>query len=222
MIDEIFKPIPGFPDYEVSNMGAVRSLKRRAARILKTPPDNKGYQQVVLCHNGHSVHTRVHVLVMLAFVGPRPDGLEICHNDGIPGNNQLLNLRYDTHSANMQDCIAQGKIASLDLGQAKRIRDDRFNGMTLDALAGKYKTTVSIIRGVVQRGRYYAHAEGPTFGKFELNYRRARSIREDYAQGNITYKEVAIRYGVDYSTAYHIVNGLECIEAGGPIKGKDY
>lgn len=40
---------------------------------------------------------------MLAFVGPCPDGMEVCHNDGNPENNRVENLRYGTRSDNMRD-----------------------------------------------------------------------------------------------------------------------
>jgi hypothetical protein len=51
---------------------------------------------------------RIHRLVLEAFVGPAPDGMEGCHNDGNPENNNLLNLRWDTHASNMADQLAHG------------------------------------------------------------------------------------------------------------------
>lgn len=50
----------------------------------------------------------VHVLVAAAFHGPRPEGLEVCHNDGNPQNNVASNLRYDTMSGNMLDRVKHG------------------------------------------------------------------------------------------------------------------
>ena len=46
----------------------------------------------------------------MAFVGPCPDGMEACHNDGNPANNNLENLRWDTHKSNMWDKIKHGTI----------------------------------------------------------------------------------------------------------------
>jgi hypothetical protein len=46
---------------------------------------------------------KVHQLVMEAFVGHRPIGMEVCHNDGNNGNNRWTNLRYDTRAANERD-----------------------------------------------------------------------------------------------------------------------
>lgn len=47
----------------------------------------------------------VHRLVMAAFVGPCPDGIEVCHNNGNPADNRLSNLRYGTHSENQLDQV---------------------------------------------------------------------------------------------------------------------
>lgn len=51
----------------------------------------------------------VHTAVLLAFVGERPEGLEACHNNGIPSDNRLENLRWDTRSSNRRDTILHGK-----------------------------------------------------------------------------------------------------------------
>lgn len=51
---------------------------------------------------------RLHNLMLVTFVGPRPDGMEGCHNDGNPLNNVPANLRWDTHQANMLDMYRHG------------------------------------------------------------------------------------------------------------------
>jgi hypothetical protein len=50
----------------------------------------------------------VHRLVLEAFVGPCPEGLETRHLDGNPSNNRLENLVWDTHANNMADGIRHG------------------------------------------------------------------------------------------------------------------
>ena len=50
----------------------------------------------------------VHSLVAESFIGPRPEGMEVCHNDGDPTNNHLDNLRYGTSSGNELDKVRHG------------------------------------------------------------------------------------------------------------------
>jgi hypothetical protein len=47
-------------------------------------------------------------LVLTAFVGSRPSGLEGCHRNGDPTDNRLENLRWDTRTANIFDAVAHG------------------------------------------------------------------------------------------------------------------
>lgn len=109
--------------YEVSNMGRVRSLDRVSCgvrvkgRLMKPYPDNKDHPYAMLTlQSGGRKGTpgcriefpMVHKLVLEAFVGPRPPGLEACHNDGDGMNNRLTNLRWDTHKANMADQFRHG------------------------------------------------------------------------------------------------------------------
>lgn len=97
--------------YEVSNNGRVRSWKglgsayrQRAseARILRAGV-SEGYSSVVLSNQPARRTVTVHKLVAETFIGPRPPGMHICHNDGNPANNHVSNLRYDTPSGNLND-----------------------------------------------------------------------------------------------------------------------
>lgn len=63
---------------------------------------------VNLANGGERKICRVHVLVLEAFVGPRPDGLQGCHWNDIKTDNRLENLRWDTASANMHDKVRNG------------------------------------------------------------------------------------------------------------------
>lgn len=116
---EVWKPIDGYPHYEVSNLGRVRSWRPRNGRglaladeprVLKAIPfSGRPYLKVALTDlGGHVSHKRVHRLVLSAFVGPCPEGLEGCHNDGDPSNNALTNLRWNTKGSNFEDQIKHG------------------------------------------------------------------------------------------------------------------
>jgi hypothetical protein len=174
MINEVWKPIPDFPGYEVSNHGRVRSYKKTgfphlfssSPRILKATPNHFGYPAVTL-RNGQSYQWRVHQLVMLVFVGPCPEGMEVCHRDGNPLNNHLSNLRYDTHINNLKDITryefrkSQCKGGSL---RALQIRTEYANGQaTLSTLSKKYGIDIRAISGIIN-GKTWLQAGGPIKG----------------------------------------------------------
>ena len=97
---EEWRVIIGAPDYEVSNFGRVRSFKGKSRRILKPTPDTDGYLQVVLRHWGKSFTKKIHHLVLDAFTGLRPEGLQTAHLDGNPANNHVSNLKWATSVEN--------------------------------------------------------------------------------------------------------------------------
>lgn len=118
---ERWAPIPGYADYEVSDQGRVRSLdrvvpyvdgrmRRCRGRLLKLSPnnDNGPHLVVALGHDKQFKGHLVHRLVLLAFVGPCPDGMEGCHNNGDSLDNRLTNLRWDNRSGNMLDAVRHG------------------------------------------------------------------------------------------------------------------
>lgn len=117
---ERWLPVVGYEGYyEVSDMGCVRSLDRivrlsdgrdrpMKGRHLALSPHPKGYATVKLSVDGIRYTAMVHRLVLDAFVGPRPDGMEVCHNDGDPSNNRLDNLRYASRSENRLDSVRHG------------------------------------------------------------------------------------------------------------------
>lgn len=80
---------------------------QRAGRVLRPGRMPQGHQSVVLTKKGGS-HC-VHALVLAAFVGPRPPGMDVRHLDGNPANNLLENLAYGTRSENCMDALRHGR-----------------------------------------------------------------------------------------------------------------
>jgi hypothetical protein len=102
--DEQWRPVPGWERfYRVSTLGRVWSL-HQYGRIIVGMTTRDGYHVIKLRENRRYAYKGVHVLVLMAFIGPRPsDAHEGCHNDGNPGNDRLDNLRWDTASGNQLD-----------------------------------------------------------------------------------------------------------------------
>jgi len=99
--------VPGFDGlYSVSDLGSVRGETRirryPAGRILRPSKHPAGYSKVTLCRDGEHFQFLIHRLVLLAFVGPCPDGLEVNHRNGIKDDNRLENLEYVTASENQK------------------------------------------------------------------------------------------------------------------------
>ena len=176
---EIFKPIPGFPAYEVSDQGKVRSYWRQIRlpkgygsrtildsfpqRILKPILNDDGYHVVSLHEGGKMSRWLIHRLVLIAFIGPCPPGMEACHEDGNCTRNYLSNLRWDTDKANALDRIRHGNqrgtfgkgskhpVAKLTEEKVLQIRELFARGCSAKKLCGLFDVHYQTIRRVVRR-----------------------------------------------------------------------
>lgn len=145
---ETWRTIPAFEGlYEISDHGRVRSLARRetvvsprartfvrsrAGRIIRQSTDKAGYKRVHLYNGAVDKHALVHCLVADAFIGSRPDGLLVCHNDGDKGHNRPNNLRHDTPKNNSADMERHG---------TRLIGEDHPNVKLTDAAVSEIRRT---------------------------------------------------------------------------------
>ena len=165
---EIWRDVVGYVgSYQVSDLGRVRSLERVVmmkngisktviGRILRHSPDDLGRIRVFLSNQEGVKTIRVHRLVLEAFVGPCPEGMEGCHNDGDHTNNQPSNLRWDTHYNNVQDMVKHGTsgkgaknaMAVLSSTQVAKIRSmaGTMRQRDIGALYGVSQTCISKIQ----------------------------------------------------------------------------
>ena len=106
----MWKTVPNFPNYLINKCGKIKSIYRgrNTGRILRQHTSYGGYSTVVLGCNGTMYNLYVHRLLLEAFVGPCPNDMEACHNNGNPADNRLENLRWDTCSNNVKDAISHG------------------------------------------------------------------------------------------------------------------
>lgn len=135
--EEIFKTIPSFPDYEVSNFGRVKTTSRKIRythhktgmehfrlsehRFLKVQSnDYTGYKFHQLYRNKKMYNKAKHILVADAFL-IRPDGADcVNHKDGNKHNNALDNLEWCTNAYNHKHATETGlKARGSEIGRSK-------------------------------------------------------------------------------------------------------
>jgi HNH endonuclease len=103
-----FREIPRYPSYYVSNVGHVISAKRTKLRFQKLGV-HQGYKRAAVGPHGVHIHPEmVHGLVLEAFVGPRPDGMQCRHKNGIRHDNRVENLAWGTPQENSDDRTQHG------------------------------------------------------------------------------------------------------------------
>jgi len=158
---EIWKDIEGYPNYQVSNMGRVKSLnylRTGKEKILKSCNNNKGYIYVNLYKEGKQKHYLIHRLVAQAFI-PNPDNLpEVNHKNENPTDNRVENLEwctsqynnnFGTHNERMAKTLSipilqftkEGEFIKKWDGAIQVERELGFNqGSISKCLKGKYKS----------------------------------------------------------------------------------
>lgn len=112
-MNEEWRPVPAFEAwYEVSSLGRVRRIKQACGttigKVLRPGRNRLGYPYVVLSREGRVTTHTVHKFVAGAFLGPRPDGLDVNHIDGDKANNRAENLEYCTRAANLSHAYRVG------------------------------------------------------------------------------------------------------------------
>ena len=122
---EIFKPVVGYEGlYEVSDLGNVRVLDRickgtRGSDVLRKGKlmdinalgFGNGYKHIGLTKEGKKKRFFIHSLVIAAFIGSRPEGMDVSHKNGCRDDNRAVNLCYESHIENMARMHVHGTVA---------------------------------------------------------------------------------------------------------------
>lgn len=169
MPDVIYKPTPRLPDnfYRVGNDGSVWSCQKKGLgagkigswRQLKPCLSGKGYMAVRVGFDGSIKQIYIHHLILEAFVGPCPKGMECCHGLGGPADNRLENLRWGTHGENIKDKLLTGTqpmgsgiyCSKLREADIPVIRARCANGETFTLLASECRVDPETIRSAYLR-----------------------------------------------------------------------
>ena len=164
---ETWLVIEGFPDYEVSNLGRVRSFKRPVPIILKPWNHPFGYGCVTLAVRGQKQQKRIiHILVCHAFHGPKPSPRhEVAHADGNPKNSAADNLRWATSAENHADSCRHGTHfydgqfkPTLTADSVREIRILLAGGTPRAIIAKRFSTAISNI-SAIKIGRSWKHLD---------------------------------------------------------------
>ncbi len=123
-----------------------------------------GYKEVYMPIDGVRTNRRVHYLVLLTFVGPRPPGMQCRHLNCNSLDNHLTNLAYGTPVENSGDTVklnrqARGEsnaAAKLTEWDVRSIISRLQNGETARQLAPEFGVHPTHIRAL-RRGRNWKH-----------------------------------------------------------------
>ncbi len=164
--------VPGFLGYAVGDDGTVWSCRKRSGHM--EPGSNftnewtmKRHSTSRYCHisaflgDGKSHTCGVHRLVLLAFIGPCPAGMESLHENGNRHDNRLANLRWGTKKENAEDRERHGtavkgerqhlaKLTETDVRAIRRIfTDERLSFTEIGRRYGVPRRTIAcVVRGL--------------------------------------------------------------------------
>lgn len=134
---EEWRDIPGFPKYQISNLGRVKSLnyKRTNQEHLLTPvslPDE--YVFVNIWSGGQVLAVKIHKLVALAFLPNPEENQELHHINHKRYDNRVENLMWVTKSYN---CLNRKK--TTNTGHQMITKDSRWESYKVSIKEGNYR-----------------------------------------------------------------------------------
>lgn len=177
-----YRDIEGFEGYRVGSDGTVWSCWERAKgkgsgrkwvmgsewRQCKLTPFNNGYMSVTLCRNGEPKRCTVHSIVLSAFRGERPSGLEARHLDGNRQNNHLTNLAWGTNAENVADKLRHGTTGKGERNGRAKLNEAKALAALDRIAAGESKSAVARDLGIgwttldhLASGRSWRHLPRP-------------------------------------------------------------
>ena len=145
---EIWKPIKGYTNYDISSYGRVKSFKRGRERILKPAlvGKSKNYKCVSIFKNNKGVTHTIHRLV--AQYIPNPYNLpQLNHIDGDSLNNHNLNLEWVSISEN--NCHRQDKTKT----------SSQYIGVSWNKNSKKWQSDITINSKSIYLGLFHTELE---------------------------------------------------------------
>jgi hypothetical protein len=150
-------PVRSFQGYEVSECGQVRSWRthsgskhpRKEPLVLRHWQSKTGYHSVSLCDGkGKRCSGYVHRMVLEAFVGTCPDGMEARHLNGDPSDNRVENLCWGTKQEQTDDKRRHGTVVFGELVKSSKLTTDDVRAVHGHVRDGMKKRDVAKAMGV--------------------------------------------------------------------------
>lgn len=182
---------------------------------MEPTPLNSGHLQVSIKTVDGMRRYGVHHLLSIFFYGPCPDGHECCHNDGIPWNNVVTNLRWGTRKSNAGDQIKHGTMCRGESKSGSKLKEDQVvalraeyasDGVSISELARRSGVSHNSMSKTLT-GETWKHLPGSTPVRRDdakIDEDRVRRIRSQYAGGSTQF-QLAIEYGVSPGAIHQIV-----------------
>lgn len=161
-----WRPVMGFEQtHEASQEGKIRSFGRVLAdsagrkrtipgKLIKPTKKSNGYMHVTLNADGRQKTLYVHRIVLEAFAGPCPEGMEALHKNGLKSDNRFENLRWGTHLENCADRSKHGgtgTVLNFELAQQIRAMEGKATQVEIARQFGVSQFMV----GQILMGRYW-------------------------------------------------------------------
>jgi hypothetical protein len=157
---EIWSKIKDYPNYEISNIGRVKSINYNKERILKLQNMN-GYDRVGLSVNGNVTLFLVHRLVAQAFIDNVHNYSFINHINGIKNDNQVENLEWCTSTENLNHALDNNlRVMPKGVNHHKsklteeQVLDIRKSNLSQTELALKYNVKQPLISSIINKRKW--------------------------------------------------------------------
>jgi hypothetical protein len=219
-IQSVIKPIPDYLGYGASADGHIYSRWSRSCKpsltdrwsLLKGHARKKqGGRRVYTIKTGDGTYCTLlgSRLVLAAFVGPCPPGMEACHNDGDCTNDSVENLRWDTRVANCADKTLHGtqptgeknpraKLTENDVKEIRRI------GYPLQQHVIRYGVDDATISRILS-GKKWKHVDGEIAHGSKYSKKLTENDVREIRRIGYPCRQHEIRYGVNAPTISKIL-----------------
>lgn len=175
-------PIPELPGRSATRDGRIISylvnvnkkwVVGHVPRELKLQPGTSGYLYFGVGRRkdiSHRVPRKwyVHRVVAKLFLGPIPDGMEVCHKNGIKADNRADNLKFGTRLENMQDCLEHGTRRFGSRHQNSKLKESDVSAILERLATGERPRDIAISYGLcraaiefIRDGKRWPHVPRP-------------------------------------------------------------